>query len=79
MWVQAEYELPDGAQIVDVAGESAIRLGEHFIKPNLEFLQLQEATATSSIWVEASEETYDSVVAAERRLLIDVSSVAGAT
>ena len=79
LWIQAEYEFPDDAELVEIAGETAVRLGGQVIKPNLDFLQLQEATATSSTWIEAEEEVYDIVVASERRLAMDLVQDAGAT
>ena len=79
VWLQAEYEFPDEAELVDIAGKTAIRLGGQIIRPNLDFLQLQEATATSSTWIEAEEEVYDIVLASEKHLAMDLVQDAGAT
>ena len=79
VWVQAEYEFPDEAELVQIVGEPAIRLGDHVVKPTLDFVQLQEATDKFSVWVEAEEEVYDSVLASERRLTLDLLHSDGAT
>ena len=72
VWIQADYELPDDSELVQVGGEAAIRLGDHVVRPNLDFLQLQEANAASSIWVEAEDEIYDLVISGERGLALDL-------
>lgn len=78
VWIQAEYEFPDDAELVDVVGETAVRLGDQVIRPNLDFLQLQESTAKSSIWIDAEEDIYESVLAGERQLVIDFLQDRGA-
>ena len=70
VWIQAEYELPDDSELVQVGSEAAIRVGEHVVRPNLEFLQLQDANAELSIWVEAEDDIYDLVVSGERGLAL---------
>ncbi|WP_344759151.1 hypothetical protein, partial [Luteimonas lutimaris] len=72
IWIRAEYELPEGSELVEVTGEPAIKLGEHFVKPTLEFLQLRDVKERISTWSEADEEVYDSVLAAEKGFFIDL-------
>jgi hypothetical protein len=70
--IKAEYEFPDTAEIVDVAGGTAIRTDGCVVKPELEFLQLNAATGTSSGWPSISEKARDQVFAAERQSVVDV-------
>ena len=69
----------DDAELVEIAGGTAVRLGGKIVRPSLDFLQLQESTATSSIWIDAEEEIYEAVIASERRLTIDLVQDTGAT
>ena len=69
--IQAEYEFPDDAELVNVAGETAVKLAGHIVKPSLEFFQLREVPGTSTFWSGTDEQVYDSVFAAERRTTID--------
>lgn len=72
IWIRAEYELPDEAEVIEVTGEHAIKFGNHTVKPSLEFFELQEADEKSSNWTEVGEPLYDSLVAAETSFVIDV-------
>ena len=72
VWIQAEYELPDDSELVQVGGEAVIRIGHRFVRPNLDFLQLQEANSISSTWVEAEDDVYDLVVSGEKGLALDL-------
>ena len=77
--IEAEFEFADDAQIVTIAGERAISLAGHTVRPDLEFRQLRESNATSSTWTEIEEDVSDAVLAAERRVVVTVSGDDDAT
>jgi len=72
VWVQADYEFEDGAELVDVRGEKAIRVGGKTLQPSLDFSVLKEVTETSSIWEPATEETFEMILSAEKQLSVDL-------
>jgi hypothetical protein len=79
IWIRAEYEFPDGTEIIEVTGEPAIKLGDQVVKPSLEFFELRAVEETTSTWTEAGEALYDSLVAAEAGFHIDLAQDEGAT
>ena len=74
--IEAEYELPDSVNIVDLPGGHAIDLGEFVVRPEIEFWQLEKSNSTSSQWVAISEPAHDLVVGAERQENVAITHVA---
>jgi hypothetical protein len=70
--VQAEYQLPDDIEFLEIDGEKAFRFAGQVVRPSLEFLQFTDSKKSLPYWEDVAEEVWRKILESERHLAIDV-------